>query len=414
MRAGIIVKVTRADRRRLEAIVSDRSAPQKHVWRAQIILATADGCGTAEIIRRSGKAKPVVWRWQARFMAEGVDGLLRDKTRPPGKPPLPANTVRKVIELVSGPPTGAASHWTGRMLAKAVGISLRSVQRILEAHQLAPHRIRTFKLSNDPQFAEKLKDVIGLYVDPPAHAVVLSVDEKSQIQALDRTQPGLPMKPGRAGTMTHDYKRNGTTTLFAALNVLDGAIIGRNMKRHRHREFIRFLNEVDAQVPKQKSIHAVVDNYATHKHPKVRQWLAQHPRWTFHFTPTSASWLNAVEGFFAKLTNRRLKRGVFRSVDDLKEAINNFIAQTNAEPKPFVWTARPNRIRCQTWETNVRVAPIESKVCQCPELSEVREGGAAREHELRKVGTGVPVLTFVPYRGWHFYECQNQGTLATT
>ena len=277
-------------------------------------------------------------------MAEGVDGLLRDKTRPPGKPPLPANTVRKVIELVSGPPTGAASHWTGRMLAKAVGISLRSVQRILEAHQLAPHRIRTFKLSNDPQFAEKLKDVIGLYVDPPAHAVVLSVDEKSQIQALDRTQPGLPMKPGRAGTMTHDYKRNGTTTLFAALNVLDGTIIGRNMKRHRHQEFIRFLNEVDAQVPKQKSIHAVVDNYATHKHPKVRQWLAQHPRWTFHFTPTSASWLNAVEGFFAKLTNRRLKRGVFRAVDDLKEAINNFIAQINAEPKPFVWTARPNHI----------------------------------------------------------------------
>ena len=344
MRAGIVVKVTRANRRRLEAIVSDRSAPQKHVWRAQIILATADGCGTAEIIRRSGKAKPVVWRWQARFMAEGVDGLLRDKTRPPGKPPLPADTVRKVIELVSGPPTGAASHWTGRMLAKAVGISLRSVQRILEAHQLAPHRIRTFKLSNDPQFAEKLKDVIGLYVDPPAHAVVLSVDEKSQIQALDRTQPGLPMKPGRAGTMTHDYKRNGTTTLFAALNVLDGTIIGRNMKRHRHQEFIRFLNEVDTQVSKQKSIHAVVDNYATHKHPKVRQWLAQHPRWTFHFTPTSASWLNAVEGFFAKLTNRRLKRGVFRSVDDLKKAINSFIAQTNAEPRPFVWTARPNRI----------------------------------------------------------------------
>jgi transposase len=344
MRAGIVINVTRADRRRLEAIVSDRSAPQKHVWRAQIILATADGYGTAEIMRRSGKAKPVVWRWQARFMTEGVDGLLRDKTRPPGKPPLPADTVCKVIDLVSRPPTGAASHWTGRMLAKAVGVSLRSVQRILEAHQLAPHRIRTFKLSNDPKFAEKLKDVIALYVDPPAHAVVLSVDEKSQIQALDRTQPGLPMKPGRAGTMTHDYKRNGTTTLFAALNVLEGTIIGRNMKRHRHQEFIRFLSEVDAQVPKQKSIHAVVDNYATHKHPKVRQWLAQHPRWTFHFTPTSASWLNAVEGFFAKLTNRRLKRGVFRSVDHLKEAINRFIAETNAEPKPFVWTARPNRI----------------------------------------------------------------------
>jgi len=231
------------------------------VWRVQIILATADGCGTAEIMRRSGKAKPVVWTWQARFMVEGVDGLLRDKTRPPGKPPLAAAIVRKVIDLVTGPPPGAATHWTGRMLAKAVGVSLRSVQRILEAHQLAPHRIRTFKLSNDPRFAEKLKDVVGLYVDPPAHAVVLSVDEKSQIQALDRTQPGLPMKPGRAGTMTHDYKRNGTTTLFAALNVLDGTIIGRNMKHHRHQEFIRFLNEVDAQVPKRKAIHAVVDNY---------------------------------------------------------------------------------------------------------------------------------------------------------
>jgi hypothetical protein len=186
------------------------------------------------------------------------------------------------------------------MLAKAAGVSLRSVQRILEAHQLAPHRIRTFKLSNDPKFAEKLKDVVGLYVDPPAHAVVLSVDEKSQIQALDRTQPGLPMKPGRAGTMTHDHKRHGTTTLFAALNILDGTVIGRNMQRHRHQEFIRFFNTIEEQVPVGKVIHTIVDNYATHKHPKVRQWLARHPRWSFHFTPISASWLNAVEGFFSK------------------------------------------------------------------------------------------------------------------
>ena len=344
MRAGIIVKVTGAERRQLEAIISDRSAPQKHVWRAKIILATADGCGTAEIMRRSCKAKPVVWRWQERFMLEGVDGLLRDKTRKPGKPPLPAAMVQRVIDLVSGPPPGETTQWTGRMLAKAVGISLRSVQRILEAHQLTPHRIRTFKLSNDPKFAEKLRDVVGLYVDPPEHAVVLSVDEKSQIQALDRTQPGLPMKPGRAGTMTHDYKRNGTTTLFAALNVLDGTIIGRNMKRHRHQEFIRFLNDIEAKVPKRKAIHAIVDNYATHKHPKVRDWLARHPRWTFHFTPTSASWLNAVEGFFAKLTNRRLSRGVFRSVTELKAAIERFIAEANTDPKPFVWTARPSRI----------------------------------------------------------------------
>ena len=289
--------VTRTDRRQLEAIVADRSAPQKHVWRAHIILATAEGCGTAEIMRRSGKSKPVVWRWQARFMAEGVDGLTRDKTRKPGKQPLPATVVQRVVDLTLGPPPGDATHWTGRMLAKAAGVSLRSVQRILEAHRLAPHRVRTFKLSTDPKFAAKLKDIVGLYVDPPAHAVVLSVDEKSQIQALDRTQPGLPMKPGRAGTMTHDYKRHGTTTLFAALNILDGTVIGRNMQRHRHQEFVRFLNTIEAQVPVGKVIHAVVDNYATHKHPRVRRWLARHPRWTFHFTPTSASWLNAVEGF---------------------------------------------------------------------------------------------------------------------
>jgi len=202
MRAGIVVNVTRGDRLRLEAIVADRCAPQKHVWRANVILATADGCGTAEIMRRSGKSKPVVWTWQARFMAEGVEGLLRDKTRKPGKPPLPPNTVQRVVDLALGPPPGESTHWTGRELAKAAGVSLRSVQRILEAHQLAPHRIRTFKLSKDPEFVEKLRDIVGLYVDPPAHAVVLSVDEKSQIQALDRTQPGLPMKKGRAGTMT--------------------------------------------------------------------------------------------------------------------------------------------------------------------------------------------------------------------
>jgi transposase len=344
MRAGIVVNVTLADRRQLEAIVANRSAPQKHVWRANIILATADGCGTAEIMRRSGKSKPVVWRWQERFMAEGVAGLTRDKTRKPGKPPLPASTVQHVVDLALGPPPGETTQWTGRMLARAAGISLRSVQRILEAHQLAPHRIRTFKLSNDPKFAEKLKDIIGLYVDPPAHAIVLSVDEKSQIQALDRTQPGLPMKPGRAGTMTHDYKRHGTTTLFAALNVLDGTVIGRNMKRHRHQEFIRFLNTLAAQVPRRTAVHAIIDNYATHKHPKVREWLKRHPRWTFHFTPTSTSWLNAVEGFFAKLTTRRLKRAAFRSLADLKAAINRFVAETNSNPKPFVWTADPNRV----------------------------------------------------------------------
>ena len=277
-------------------------------------------------------------------MHEGVDGLLRDKTRPPGKAPLPEATVARVLDLTLGEPPGEVTHWSGRMMAEATGISLRSVQRIWSAHNLQPHRLRTFKLSRDPQFAEKLVDVVGLYVDPPAHSVVLSVDEKSQIQALDRTQPGLPMKKGRAGTMTHDYKRNGTTTLFAALNVLDGSVIGRNMQRHRHQEFIRFLNAVEREVPPGKTIHAILDNYATHKHPKVRAWLARHPRWTFHFTPTSCSWLNAVETFFSRLTRRRLKRGVFHSLVDLQAAINRFIAEANQNPKPFVWTADPDRV----------------------------------------------------------------------
>ena len=229
-------------------------------------------------------------------------------------------------------------------MAAASGISLRSVQRIWAAHGLQPHRVRHFKLSQDPAFATKLRDVVGLYLDPPAHSLVLSVDEKSQIQALDRTQPGLPMKKGRAGTMTHDYIRNGTTTLFAALNVLDGSVIGQCMARHRHQEFIRFLNRVETAVPAGKLIHAILDNYAVHKHPRVRNWLGRHPRWTFHFTPTSCSWANAVEGFFATLTRRRLQRGVFHSLVDLQAAINRYLGEHNRKPKPFVWTADPDRI----------------------------------------------------------------------
>jgi transposase len=344
MRTGISVTVTPDDRRQLEAIVADRNRAQKHVARARVILATADGCGTNEVVRRSGLSKPVVWRWQERFMHEGIAGLLRDKTRKPGKPPVGDEIIARVIELTLDDPPGETTHWTVRMMADVIGIGSATVHRIWRAHGLTPHRMRNFKLSNDPRFAEKLKDVIGLYVEPPAHAIVLSLDEKSQIQALDRTQPGLPMKKGRCGTMTHDYKRHGTTTLFAALNSLDGTVIGRNMQRHRHQEFIRFLNTIERAVPAGKVIHVVLDNYATHKHPKVRAWLERHPRWTFHFTPTSASWLNAVEGFFAKLTRRRLQRGVFRSVNDLQTAINRFVAETNENPKPFVWTADPNRI----------------------------------------------------------------------
>ncbi len=344
MRSGIIVKVKASDRLRLAAIVADRNSPQKHVWRAHIVLATADGIGTNEIMRRTGRSKSVVWRWQERFMQEGVEGLLRDKTRPSRIAPLSQTTIERVIERTAQAPPGEVTHWTAGAMAKDAGLSLSSVQRIWRAHGLKPHQVRLFKLSKDPAFAAKLRDIVGLYVDPPAHTVVLSIDEKSQIQALDRTQPGLPMKKGRAGTMTHDYKRHGTTTLFAALNVLDGTVLGRCMQRHRHQEYVRFLNAVEAAVPAGKLIEAVADNYATHKHPKVRAWLARHPRWTFHFTPTSASWLNAVEGFFAKLTRRRLKRGVFHSIVDLQAAINRYLDEHNHDPKPFVWTADPKRI----------------------------------------------------------------------
>jgi transposase len=344
MRTGISIRVSPFDRDRLEAIVRDRNAAQKHVWRAEIVLLTADGFGTGEIMRRTAKSKTCVWRWQERFMQEGVEGLLRDKTRPSRIPPLGNELAERIVALTLSDPPGEATHWTGAMMAKAAGVSVSSVQRIWRAHGLEPHRVRQFKLSKDPNFVEKLRDVVGLYVDPPAHAIVLSLDEKSQIQALDRTQPGLPLKRGRAGTMTHDYKRHGTTTLFAALNVLDGTVIGRNMQRHRHQELIRFLNAIEAHVPAGKLVHVVLDNYGAHKHPKVRQWLARHPRWTFHFTPTSCSWLNAVEGFFARLAKRRLKRGVFRSVVDLQAAINRFVDEHNVAPKPFTWTADPDSI----------------------------------------------------------------------
>jgi len=278
MRTRISITLTPSERRRLKAILKDRNAPQKHVWRAEIVLLSAEGLGTNEIMRRTRKSKTCVWRWQERFMQEGVVGLLRDKTRPSRIAPLGPDVAERVVALTSSPPPGERTHWTAALMAAACGISASAVSRIWRAHGLQPHRVKQFKLSNDPRFVEKLRDVVGLYVDPPAHAIVLSFDEKNQIQALDRTQPGLPMKKGRAGTMTHDYKRNGTTTLF------------------------------------------------------------------FHFTPTSCSWLNAVEGYFAKLSKQRLQRGVFRSVAELETAIDRFIEETNQAPKPFVWTADPRKI----------------------------------------------------------------------
>jgi transposase len=338
------IKLNASDRAELEAVVANWNSPQKYVWRAKIVLLTAGGHGTSLIMLRTGKAKTVIWRWQERFGAEGVAGLWRDKTRPSRIPPLDPKIAESVVALTLAGPSPHATHWTGAAMAAAIGISVSSVQRIWRAHGLQPHRVRQFKLSKDPQFAAKLRDIVGLYVNPPDHAIVLAVDEKSQIQALDRTQPGLPMKKGRAGTMTHDYKRHGTTTLFAALDVLEGKVIGQCMKRYRHQEFIRFLNVIDARTPARLAVHVIVDNYAAHKHPKVLECLARHARFVFHFTPTSASWLNAVEGVFALLTQRRLQRGAFRSVEELKRAIHDFIADTNANPRPFIWTKDPDKI----------------------------------------------------------------------
>ena len=345
------VILTPDDRGRLASIIADRNRSQKHVQRARIIIHSDERLPVQEVARRAGVSRPAVWRWQQRFAEEGVEGLLRDKTRPPGKAPLPPETVAQVLALTCSEPPGEVTHWTGRAVAQIVGISLRAVQRIWEAHRLQPHRVRTFKRSNDPAFAEKVEDIVGLYMSPPTHAVVLSIDEKSQIQALSRTRPGTLVRPGRPATMMHDYERHGTTTLFAALNVLDGTVLGRCMQRHRDQEFIRFLNTVEASVPAGKLVHVILDNYAPHKHPKVRAWLSRHPRWVFHFTPTSASWINAVEGFFSALTRRRLRRGDFTSIVDLQAAINRYIAEHNSRPRPFVWTRSAKAILARVRRT---------------------------------------------------------------
>ena len=278
MRTVISITLGDADRRRLEALVADRNTPQKHVWRARIVLMSADGIGTAAIMTATDTAKTIVCRWLARFMEEVVDGLLRDKTRSPGKPPVADDKTSTIEALTLKPPPHEATHWTSRDMAKVAGLTVSTFQKIWKTHRLAPHRWRRFRLSNDPAFSEKLHDVVGLYVSPPAHALVLSFDEKSQIQALDRTQPGLPMKKGRGATKTHDYKRKGTTTLFAALNVLTGEVFGWNMQRHRHHEFIRFLNDLERDIPAGKIVHEILDNYAAHKHDRVRTWLDRDPR----------------------------------------------------------------------------------------------------------------------------------------
>ena len=337
-RNDICIFVSPANRLRLEAIIADRNSSSKAVWRAGIALATADGLGTNAIMKHTGKSKPCVWRWQERYIEAGVDGLLHDKTRPPGKAPLPVVVKHGVLTKTASETPPNATHWSRTTMAAAVGISPSAVGRIWAEAGLKPHLVKSFKISNDPYFEDKVTDVVGLYMNPPERALVLCVDEKSQIQALDRSQPGLPLKRGRAATMTHDYKRHGTTTLFAALDVKSGLVIGDCQPRHRAKEFVRFLKRIDRCVFKHLDVHLVLDNYATHKTAEVKAWLAKHPRFKLHFTPTSASWLNLVERFFAEITRKRIRRGVFKSVADLEDAIVDYLDHHNAAPKPFVWT----------------------------------------------------------------------------
>jgi transposase len=338
------ISISDADRERLERLVRDRNTPQKLVWRARIVLLASDGLTAEAIAAAVSKSLLTVRRWRRRYTAKGVDGLLKDATRPPGRKPLTAETIKRVVHMTLHEKPPNATQWSARSMAKAAGISYTSVQRIWRAHELKPHLVKTFKVSRDKNFAAKVEDVVGLYLNPPDKALVLCVDEKSQIQALDRTQPGLPLKKGRAGTMTHDYKRNGTTTLFAALNMLDGRVIGTCLPRHRHREFLRFLRLIDQKTPQGLDLHLVVDNYATHKTPAVKRWLKAHPRFHLHFTPTSASWLNMVERFFAEITRNRIRRGAFTSVAELKTAIMDYLENHNADPKPFVWTKSAGEI----------------------------------------------------------------------
>ena len=352
MRTSKRILVSDKDRVQLDQMIRNGNTPQKVALRARIVLFSSDGIPTGEIMRQLGTTTPTITRWRSRYETAGMPGLLKDRSRPGRKRRIAEAKVREVVERTLQEKPSHATHWSTRSLAVVVGLSPASVQRIWKAHGLKPHRVRTFKLSRDPHFVEKLQDVVGLYLNPPEHALVLSVDEKSQIQALDRTQPSLPMKPGRAGTMTHDYKRNGTTTLFAALNTMDGKVIGQCLPRHRHQEFLQFLCTINRQTRKGLDLHLIVDNYGTHTHPKVTAWLTKHPRFHMHFTPTSASWLNLVERWFREITEKRIRCGAFKSVHALVAAIMEYLEANNADPKPFVWTASVQTILSKVKRAN--------------------------------------------------------------
>ena len=333
-----------ADRTTLTQWAHSATIEHRVVTRAKALLLAGEGVANSRIATTLGISRPTLLQWRARFLTEGLDSVGAVRPGRGRKPEITARQVQAIVHRTLHETPPGATHWSCRSMAKAAGVSHSTVQRIWDAHGLQPHRVTTFKLSRDPAFVEKLTDIVGLYMNPPDRAVVLCVDEKSQIQALDRTQPGLPMKPGRSGTMTHDYKRHGTTTLFAALNVLTGKVVGQCHGRHRHQEFLKFLRRLDRAFPRELTLHLILDNYATHKHEAVRKWLAAHPRFHLHFTPTGASWLNLVESWFSTLSQQRLHRGVFCSVQELVAAITDYLAHHNEDPKPFVWTTTVNAI----------------------------------------------------------------------
>ncbi len=336
--------ITEAQRETLQTWIGARNSPQKVVFRSRIVLAAASGTSNNRIAQELKTSRPTVILWRNRFAQAGTAGLIEDAPGRGRPAQITAARVKKIVEATLHTAPKAATHWSVRTMAQVHGVSPATVQRIWDANGLQPHRSRTFKLSKDKQFVEKLNDVVGLYLNPPNKALVLCVDEKSQIQALERSQPGLPIKKGRCGTMTHDYKRHGTTTLFAALNLLDGTVIGECMPRHRHQEYLKFLRKLDREIPRGLDLHLVVDNYSTHKHDDVTDWLVQHPRFHIHYTPTSSSWLNLVERWFRELTQKRLRRGNFTGVKELIVAIKEYLAQNNKQPKPFVWTATAQQI----------------------------------------------------------------------
>jgi len=344
VRIAVTIALNDPDREVLQRWARGRSTPARLVLRAKIVLAAAEGKDNKTIAAELGTNRLLVGQWRNRFAKGGLAGIEKDAPRGGRKPAARDAITAKIIEWTTQRKPDNATHWSVRTLAKELGTNRSMVNRVWQANGLKPHLSRTFKVSNDRRFEEKLVDVVGLYLNPPERALVLSADEKSQIQALDRTQPGLPLKKGRCGTMTHDYKRNGTTTLFAALSMLDGTVISKCMDRHRHQEWIKFLKLIDEQTPPGLDLHLIVDNYATHKHPKVLNWLKRHRRFHMHFTPTSSSWLNMVERWFRQITDQRIRRGVFRSVAELIEAINAYIAEHNRDPKPFVWTAKAEQI----------------------------------------------------------------------